>query len=126
MTLPLDTKRSNGAQDIRTEGLDVCATEKGEGPRKSSLNGPCVHEIVEYCVQDVMHLPKLSNECNGKLRNSISLYATWARRVTEASEERVELSELVGFDGDCMGRDLGRDKKPDVNEYVCFLRDLFQ
>lgn len=65
-------------------------------------------------------------KCNGKLGNSISLHATWARMVIEASEERVELSELVGFDSDCMGRDLGRDRKPDVIEYVCFLRDLFQ
>ena len=39
----------------------------------------------------------------------------------------MEVSGFVGFDSDCMGREgLGGDRKPDVIEYVCFLRDLFQ
>ena len=39
----------------------------------------------------------------------------------------MELLGLVGFDSDCMGREgLGGDRKPDVNEYVCFLTNLFQ
>lgn len=62
-------------------------------------------EIIEYCVQDVVYLPRLFDKYNSKLGNAVCLDATrsilldatgsqnvWAYRVIEASAERVALS----------------------------------
>ena len=72
---------------------------------------PMRQEIVDYCVQDVVYLPKLFDKYNGKLGNAVCLDATnsislqasgnqniWAYRVIEASADRVMLSQWAHFD----------------------------
>lgn len=95
---------------IKAKGILLFAPDKG-GSYAVFNQRPMTEEIVEYCVQDVVYLPKLFDKYNGKLGNTVCLDATssvlldatgsqdiWAYRVIEASADRVALSQWEGFD----------------------------
>lgn len=87
---------------IKAKGILLFAPDKG-GSYAVFNQRPMTEEIVEYCVQDVVYLPKLGNTVCLDATSSVLLDVTgsqniWAYRVIEASADRVALSQWEGFD----------------------------
>lgn len=108
--LGLGKDEKQTVEATKAKGILLFAPDKG-GSYAVFNQRPMKEEIVEYCVQDVVYLPKLFDKYNTKLGNAVCLVATtsvffdatgsqnvWAYRVIEASADRVALSQWEGFD----------------------------
>ena len=108
--LGLGSQEKQRAEAIKKKGVQLFAPEKG-GSYAVFNQRPMREEIVDYCVQDVVYLPKLFDKYNAKLANAVRLDPTittslsttgsqnvWAYRVIESSAERVALSQREDFD----------------------------
>lgn len=108
--LGLGKDEKEHAEAIKKKGIQLFAPERG-GSYAVFNQRPMRDEVVEYCVQDVIYLPKLFAKYNAKLGNAVCLDATssisldatgsqnvWAYRVIEASTDRVALSQREDFD----------------------------
>lgn len=108
--LGLGKEEKQTAEAVKLMGRILFSPELG-GSYSVFNQRPMSTEIIDYCVQDVVYLPKLFDKYNGKLGNAVCLDATrsillsatgsqniWAYRVIEASAERVALSQREDFD----------------------------
>ena len=108
--LRLAKEEKQRAEGIKAKGITLFSPER-ERSYSVFNQRPMRQEILDYCVQDVVYLPKLFDKYNGKLGDAVCLDATssillnatgsqnlWAYRVIKASVERVVLSQREDFD----------------------------
>lgn len=66
---------------------------------------PLKKEILEYCGQDVVLLPALFEVYSAKLRAPGK--GAWRSMVRTATQERIELSQSAGYDGQAKSKICG-------------------
>lgn len=88
----LSISQSIAWKRVKEQGVKFFAPERG-GSYQVFNERPLSEEIRSYCVQDVQFLPQLWVYYNTKLTE------TWEKRVRDASNDRVNLSQTKGYNG---------------------------
>ncbi len=88
----LDWKQQSEWQRVKNAGRQLFAPERG-GSYDVFLARPLPDDLVQYCVQDVMLLPRLLSKYGGSLKREA------AAGLHEEALRRVTLSQSDGFNG---------------------------
>lgn len=89
---PLSQKERIDLMRVKEKGLRLFAPERG-GTYEVFNERPLPEDVLIYCAQDVIILPRLYNHYGQKMT------IAWKTKMLKASKERVELSQTATFNG---------------------------